>query len=139
MRDSALDPPALPDAFWVRPDVRQSLVRRDIGELFRLLRQHAGMSQIRIGTAVGLAQVRVSLIARDRQTVTSSAVLTRIADGLGMPDHARTCLGIAPQQAGEDLSKQRRSVRRLWPGCRVAAAHLQRQVRRCHGDPASSG
>jgi len=57
------------------------------------------MSQIRIGTAVGLAQVRVSLIARDRQAVTSTAVLTRIADGLGMPEHARICLGIAPRQA----------------------------------------
>jgi transcriptional regulator with XRE-family HTH domain len=99
MRDSAFGPPAVPDGFWARADVRHALARQEIGELFQLLKQHAGMSQIRIGTAVGLAQVRVSLIARDRQAVTSLALLTRIADGLGMPDHARILLGVAPREA----------------------------------------
>jgi transcriptional regulator with XRE-family HTH domain len=96
MRDSPFALPSLPDAFWVRADVRRALDRRDMGALFRLLRLHAGLSQTRIGTAVSLSQNRVSLITRDRETVTSQHVLTRIADGLGMPDHARVRLGIAP-------------------------------------------
>jgi len=100
MGDSPLDPPALPESFWVRPDVRQALARQDIGQLFQLLKQYAGLSQIRIGTGVGLAQVRVSRIARGLEDVKSLAVLTRIADGLGMPDHARVCLGIGPRRAG---------------------------------------
>ncbi len=100
MRDSAFDPPALPAAFWARNDVRRALDRRDIGALFRLLRQHGSLSQTRIGTAVILSQNRVSLITRDQETVTSQHVLGRIADGLAMPDHARVRLGIAPRQPG---------------------------------------
>jgi len=98
MRDSPFAPPALPDAFWVRADVRRALDHRDMGALFRLLHTRAGLSQIRIGTAVILSQNRVSLISRDLETVTSRHVLTRIADGLRMPDHARIRLGIAPGQ-----------------------------------------
>ena len=89
MRDSAFDPPAIPAALWDRADVRHALDHRDIGALFRLLRQQASLSQTRIGTAVILSQNRVSLIARDQETVTSQHVLARIADGLAMPDHAR--------------------------------------------------
>lgn len=98
MRDSAFGPPALPAAFWDRASVRRALDHRDIGALFRLLRQHGSLSQTRIGTAVSLSQNRVSLITRDRETVTSRHVLARIADGLAMPDHARARLGIAPRQ-----------------------------------------
>jgi transcriptional regulator with XRE-family HTH domain len=98
MRDSAFGPPALPEAFWDRGSVRRALDHRDIGALFRLLRQQGGISQTRIGTAVSLSQNRVSLITRDKETVTSQHVLARIADGLAMPDHARARLGIAPRQ-----------------------------------------
>src|SRR6266567_4453397 len=96
MRDSAYDPPALTPQFWTRPDVRRALERQDIGVLFRLLSTH-GISQMRIATAVDLGQNRVSLISRDKQAVTTLTLLTRIADGLGMPDHARITLGLAPR------------------------------------------
>lgn len=96
MRDSAYDPPALTPQFWARPDVRRALERQDIGVLFRLLSTH-GISQMRIATAVDLGQNRVSLISRDKQAVTTLTLLTRIADGLGMPDHARITLGLAPR------------------------------------------
>ena len=52
MRASAFDPPAIPAGFWERADVREALRNRDMGTLFQLLRQYAGLSQIRIGTAV---------------------------------------------------------------------------------------
>jgi transcriptional regulator with XRE-family HTH domain len=100
MRDSAFDPPALPPEFWARSDVRRSLERQDIGALFRLLSTH-GISQTRIATATGLGQNRVSLISRDKQTVTSYALLSRIATGLGMPDHARAWLGLSPRRPAE--------------------------------------
>src|SRR6266704_4601850 len=96
MRDSAFGPPALPPEFWARSDVRRSLERQDIGALFRLLSTH-GISQMRIATAAGLGQNRVSLISRDKQVVTTLTLLVRIADGLGMPDHARITLGLAPR------------------------------------------
>jgi transcriptional regulator with XRE-family HTH domain len=97
MRDSAFDPPALPPEFWARSDVRHSLDRQDIGALFRLLSTH-GISQIQIATATGLGQNRVSLISRDKQSVTTYALLNRIATGLGMPDHARAWLGLSPRK-----------------------------------------
>jgi transcriptional regulator with XRE-family HTH domain len=69
-----------------------------MGELFRLLRHRGKISQQRIATAAGMAQSRVSEIAGGKRTVTSLAAFTRIADGLRMPDHARTRLGLSPCQ-----------------------------------------
>jgi hypothetical protein len=50
MRASAFDPPEVPHAFWQRTDVRGALIKRDMGMLFVLLKQHLGLSQIRTGT-----------------------------------------------------------------------------------------
>jgi len=102
MRDSAFTPPALPETFWHRPDVRVALESQDIGWLFRLARNRGNLSQQRIATAVDMAQGRVSEIARDKRTVTTLAAITRIADGLCMPDHARVLLGLAARQATPD-------------------------------------
>lgn len=99
MRDGAFDPPALPPQFWHRPDVKSALAARDIGALFRLLRDKAGLSQIRIGTAVEMSQGRISFLINGKQTVQSLHVLARIADGLGMPPSARALLGVAPSPA----------------------------------------
>ena len=99
MRDSAFTPPALPAAFWHRPDVRAALACQDISALLCLVRDRGEVSQQRIGAAVGMAAGRVSEIARGKRTVTTLTALTRIADGLAMPDHARTILGLAPRQA----------------------------------------
>ena len=99
MRVSAFDPPAIPADFWERPSVAQALACRDMGALFRLLRQYAGLSQIRIGTATELGQGRVSEIIRGQRTVGATHVFERIAAGLGMPDMARTTMGLAPHKA----------------------------------------
>jgi transcriptional regulator with XRE-family HTH domain len=97
MRDSAFGPPAIPPDFWSRPDVRNALTRRDIGAVFRLLRQHTDISQTRIGTAVDMAQGRVSNLELGKQKISGAAVFARIADGLNMPDDARAYLGLAPR------------------------------------------
>ena len=99
MRDSAFGHVAIPPDFWSRPDVRGALASRDMGELFRLLRQRAGISQMRIGAATGNAQGRISDIARGKYHVTTVDSFTRIADGLNMPDQARLTLGLAPGRA----------------------------------------
>jgi tetratricopeptide (TPR) repeat protein len=125
MRGGAFDPPALPDGFWDRHDVRQALAERKIGALFRLLiKPGPGMlSQMRIATATELTQGRVSMIARDLQGVTSLERLTGIATGLGMPDHARVLFGVAPRQAGTPPAK------RVVPGSEAdQAAELLRRI-----------
>ena len=98
MRDSAFGPIALPDSFWHRPDVTAALTSRDMGELFRLLRYKARITQTRIATAAVLSQGRVSAIVNGKQHVRSLAVFRRIADGLDMPEHARILLGIATDE-----------------------------------------
>ena len=98
MRPSAFDPPAIPAAFWERPDVCQALRQRDMSALFRLLRQYLGLSQMRIGTAVGLGQGRMSEVINGIRTIRDVKVFERIADGLDMPDHARVLLGLTPRQ-----------------------------------------
>jgi tetratricopeptide (TPR) repeat protein len=98
MRPSAFDPPAIPAAFWERPDVCQALRQRDMSALFRLLRQYLGLSQMRIGTAVGLGQGRMSEVINGIRKIRDVKVFERIADGLDMPDHARALLGMTPRQ-----------------------------------------
>jgi transcriptional regulator with XRE-family HTH domain len=98
MRASAFDPPAIPAAFWERPDVCQALRKRDMGALFRLLHEHLGLSQTRIGTAVGLGQGRMSEVINGIRKIRDAKVFERIARGLDMPDHARVLLGLSPRQ-----------------------------------------
>lgn len=98
MRPSAFDPPSIPAAFWERPDVCQALRRRDIGALFRLLCQYTGLSQMRIATAVGLGQGRISEVINGIRKIRDAKVFERTADGLDMPDHARIMLGLSPRQ-----------------------------------------
>ena len=101
MRDSASGPVTISPDFWSRPDVTRALARRDIGELFRLLKKWAGLSQTRIGEATGQSQGRVSYIINGKYQVTTINSLTRIADGLRMPSPARAALGLASRPASQ--------------------------------------
>lgn len=96
MRDVALDPLQLPADFWSRPGTTSALAARDVGALYRLILDETRVSQTRLGTAVDMAQGRVSAIMSGKQNVKHASVLTRIADGLSMPVHARRTLGLAP-------------------------------------------
>ena len=98
MRPSAFDPPAIPSAFWERPDVCQALRKRDMSALFQLLKKYLGLSQMRIGTAVGLGQGRMSEVINGIRGIRQAHVFERIANGLDMPDHARILLGLTPRQ-----------------------------------------
>src|SRR5262249_17921713 len=77
-------------------DVTSAVAVHDFAQLFLLLRRYAGTSQTKIGTAVGLSQGAVSQIMSGRKRPTYHEVISRIATGLAMPDHARVLLGVAP-------------------------------------------
>jgi hypothetical protein len=99
MRASAFDPPSIPPAFWDRPQVIAALRKRDMGALFILLRDYAGLSQTRIGTATELGQGRVSEIVHGTRAIAATHVFERIAHGLAMPDQARLLLGLSPRHS----------------------------------------
>ncbi len=70
--------------------MRAALRVRDIGGVYRLL-QRAGVAQRRIAALTGQSQSDVSEILSGRQVI-SYDLLSRIADGLGVP---RGYLGLA--------------------------------------------
>ncbi|WP_243719838.1 XRE family transcriptional regulator [Actinomadura sp. KC06] len=75
-----------------------ALRARDIRTVFRLVQQHAGASQTRIGIACGMSQGKVSETMKEGgPQVLTLDVFERIADGLQMPDTARMTLGLAPR------------------------------------------
>jgi transcriptional regulator with XRE-family HTH domain len=65
--------------------------------LLRFAQKHGGASQTRIASVTGMAQGRVSEILSGHRSVGSLNLIERIANGLGMPDHARVLLGLAPR------------------------------------------
>ncbi|SEG94848.1 Helix-turn-helix domain-containing protein [Actinacidiphila yanglinensis] len=77
--------PAVPAGLWDQDTVRPALEQRDVAVLFKHFRKYAGASQTAVGALVGLAQSDVSAIERGLRQVQSLEVLTRIADGLGIP------------------------------------------------------
>src|SRR5579859_3221669 len=98
----------IPDSFWQRADTLTALRTRDIGRLFALLRQYAGISQTRLAIACGMTQPKISGIMRGSQQVTTLEVFERIANGLTMPNPARLAMGLAPAPFSADGQIARR-------------------------------
>jgi transcriptional regulator with XRE-family HTH domain len=93
-----MDPITIPPSLWSQPDALTALRSRDVGHLFRLVRQYAGASQTQIAIACGMTQGKVSeYMKRGGRQVLTLEVFERIADGLDMPDEARMALGLAPR------------------------------------------
>jgi transcriptional regulator with XRE-family HTH domain len=86
-----------PQALWSRAELIQALRERDIGRVFRLVSQFAGISQTRLAIACSMTQPKISGIMRGTARVESLEVFERIADGLDMPDAARMTLGLSPK------------------------------------------
>jgi transcriptional regulator with XRE-family HTH domain len=98
MPGKAMDPLSIPPSLWTRTETATALRARDIGHLFRLVRQYAGASQTQIAIACGMTQGKVSqYMKHDGRQVLALDVFERIADGLAMPDEARMSLGLAPR------------------------------------------
>lgn len=98
MPGRGMDPITIPPTLWSRPDTLAAIRARDVGALFRLVRQYAGASQTQIAIACGMTQGKVSeYMRRGGRQVLTLEVFERIADGLKMPDQARMALGLAPR------------------------------------------
>lgn len=96
MQGNAFEPIQLPEWVWDRAENREILKKRDVAGLFTLAVKYAGASQVRLSAATGIAQGRISQLMRRQRQVTDLEVYERIATGLGLPDHARMLLGLAP-------------------------------------------
>jgi hypothetical protein len=97
----------VPDDFWYTPDVADAFTRTDIAQLVRLVQRETGASQTHIGTAVGIAQPKISDLMTPHRVGSpnrSIAVMRRIARGLAMPHHvaAAFLLGEAPHRKAND-------------------------------------
>ncbi|TDO51499.1 hypothetical protein EV643_103238 [Kribbella sp. VKM Ac-2527] len=103
MREESADSLRLPLSFWRSEAVQDALTSRDIGRLLRDVGAR-GISQTRIGLAVGLSQGRVSDIVRGTRRVARLHVLERVATGLSMPVRERQILGLAPGDLGDRAS-----------------------------------
>ncbi|MEV3921134.1 hypothetical protein [Actinomadura coerulea] len=93
------DPGSVPVGFWCREDVAHALTRRDVGRLFRLfLDQFAECTQTQLALLTQHDRSDISNWVRGARQgrVSDIEVLTRIADGLQLPDQARLLLGLAP-------------------------------------------
>ena len=75
--------PPIDPALCQRDDVREVLAERDIGALYRVLRDE-GITQRTIAELTGQSQSEVSEILKGRRVVAYD-VLVRIVEGLGIP------------------------------------------------------
>jgi transcriptional regulator with XRE-family HTH domain len=130
MPGRAADLIEIPATLWQRAAMTEALGSRDMGRVFRLVRQYAGASQTQLAIACGMTQGKISDIMRDVQRVTALEVFERIAGGLSMPDPARIVLGLAPgtphQGEGATAGQQARRPVALIPSrdARSATSHL---------------
>ncbi|MFG2006349.1 hypothetical protein ACGFNU_45110 [Spirillospora sp. NPDC048911] len=93
------DPGAVPERFWRRDDVQESLTHRDVGRLFRLfLDEFADCTETHLAILTECDHSDISNWVRDPRQgrVSDTEVLTRIADGLQIPDQARLQLDLLP-------------------------------------------
>ncbi|MGO4429766.1 helix-turn-helix domain-containing protein, partial [Streptomyces sp. MCAF7] len=87
-------PTALPPRVLERDDVRNALVARDFGTVFRLARKWGGISYNQLAEACGIKSERVGTIARGDARITSLAKIEEIADALRIPGGM---IGLAPR------------------------------------------
>ncbi|MEV0455416.1 inositol monophosphatase family protein [Catellatospora methionotrophica] len=94
----------VPSTTWQHPEVVDVLVRRDIGQLFRIVQRITGANQTQLGSAVGLSQAQVSEIMSGSRRVTSVDVLSRIVAAFEIPEPARSTLFLGARQPDPDLA-----------------------------------
>ncbi|MDX2972308.1 helix-turn-helix transcriptional regulator [Kribbella solani] len=94
MEDATVGLIELPASFWRSAAVAHALASRDMSLLLREANQR-GVSQTRLGEAVGLSQGRISETLRGKRRITRLEVIERIASGLNMPPEARVLVGLA--------------------------------------------
>lgn len=110
-------PPAvhLPDDVWNRSEVLDLCRAQDANGLFRVARKN-GATNESIGYWTGIDPVEISKrILGKKGPVRALDRWQRIADGLGMPDHACLLLGLAPPKRSAGSRQSSALVRREHP------------------------
>jgi hypothetical protein len=101
-RRKVFDPNTVPASFWRTDEVQVALARRDVAALFRsYLDEFAACTQTQLALLTEHDRSDVSNWVRGMRhgQVSDINVLTRIAEGLRMPDSARMLMGLAPADA----------------------------------------
>lgn len=82
-----LEPPALPDSFWDRPEIRQALPSRHFGRLLRAYRkaQQPEIKQADLARWLGMTQGQISRIERGETNTHDIGKLDRWARIIGVP------------------------------------------------------
>lgn len=125
-RRKVFDPSCVPASFWRDANVQTALARRDIGALLRsYLGAFADCTQTQLALLTEHDRSDVSNWVRGTRhgQVSDIGVLTRIAEGLRLPDSARVLMGLAPAEA---LVSSIRDERELTAGGTVTGAGSQR-------------
>jgi hypothetical protein len=125
----------VPPPFWRKRDVQVALARRDVAELFRsYLSDFPDCTQTQLALLTEHDRSDVSNWVRGTRhgQVSDINVLTRIAEGLQMPDDARMLMGLAP---ADSLVSSIRDEREL---ARGAADVTQPARTRVDGSDATS-
>lgn len=84
----------LPDSLLASPAMRRACADRDVGAIFGLARDHAGMSLSRLARLCEMTPSRVGDYIKGRAHVRQQHVVERVADGLRIPGEL---LGLAPR------------------------------------------
>lgn len=84
----------LPEALLATPDMRRACAERDVGAIFAIAREQAGMSLSRLARLCEMTPSRVGDYMRGRARVRQQHVVERVADGLRIPGEL---LGLAPR------------------------------------------
>ncbi|WP_125620909.1 hypothetical protein [Actinomadura sp. WAC 06369] len=98
-RRKVFNPGDIPMTFWSCDEVAEALADRDVGRLFRLfLARYPECTQTQLALLTQHDRSDVSNWVRGARQgrVSDIEVLTRIADGMQIPDRARLSLGLAP-------------------------------------------
>ena len=91
----------VPPSFWRRNDVQTALARREVGAILSMyLVEFPGCTQTQLALMIQHDRSDISNWVRGARAsqVTDIDVLTRIADGLDLPDESRLLLGLAPSE-----------------------------------------
>ncbi|MFB7113913.1 helix-turn-helix domain-containing protein [Streptomyces sp. NPDC056190] len=87
-------PTALPQELLSNEEMQRALVGHDFGTVFRLARNHAGISYSRIAAACDIKPQRVGTLARGEGRITTFDKVVEIADALRIPGRM---VGLAPR------------------------------------------
>jgi transcriptional regulator with XRE-family HTH domain len=116
------------DWAWQRPETAEIIRNRDVAGLLKFAQQYGGASQLRLAGATGITQSRISEIINGKNAVTQLDVLTRIADGLNMPDLCRMALGLSPLNPNSKYASGTSEISRHYPHQGPVTAEIRRRA-----------